>query len=195
VACGALMRVGLGRCVGNSDDADGRLAGVLGPPSPQGNLTEPAPRQYLFVDQLAEVTPWSAARIRNMICDGTFRERVHYFRGGWGRRPVFSWKAVVAFIEGGRQTEDEVREAEVRKLFEDIASVVNRGGGPGAATTSNKASSVNSPFEIPTSQGWLRRRVHGRRDATIGGTNVRTEQMFHGRLRPQRIDEAIVLHV
>jgi hypothetical protein len=77
-------------------------------------------RLYLYTDQLAELTPWSADRIRHMIKDGTFIEGVHYFRPG-GRRPVFKWQAVEQYIEGGngqiiRQHEDtEVIDDEARQ--------------------------------------------------------------------------------
>lgn len=57
-------------------------------------------RAYLYVDQLAELTPWTAHQIRNMIANGTFLEGVHYFKpNGPGSRPIFSWRAVSAFIE------------------------------------------------------------------------------------------------
>jgi hypothetical protein len=56
-------------------------------------------RAYLYIKQLAEVTPWSQDQIRQMICRGMFKEGVHFFRPAGGR-PVFCWKAVRDFIEG-----------------------------------------------------------------------------------------------
>lgn len=36
-----------------------------------------------------------------MIARGTFKEGVHYFRpSGRGGRPIFSWSAVVKYIQG-----------------------------------------------------------------------------------------------
>jgi hypothetical protein len=60
---------------------------------------ERSQRVYLYIDQLAALTPWSADRIRHMISEGKFIEGVHYFRPA-GRRPVFKWKAVERYIEG-----------------------------------------------------------------------------------------------
>ncbi len=55
-------------------------------------------RQYLYIEQLAELVPWSPAAIRTMMCRGVLREGVHYFKHG--RRPIFKWSAVEALIEG-----------------------------------------------------------------------------------------------
>ena len=58
-------------------------------------------REYLYIDQLADLTPWSAQAIRTMIARGMFKENVHYFRPKGGvSRPIFSWTAVVKYIEG-----------------------------------------------------------------------------------------------
>ena len=60
-------------------------------------------REYLYIDQLSELTPWSPQRIRGMIFEGKFVEGVHFFRPKGTRvRPVFSWEAVVRYIEGER---------------------------------------------------------------------------------------------
>ena len=58
-------------------------------------------RVYLYIDQLAELTPWSPQRIRNMILEGEFLEGVHFFRPKTARRsrPIFVWQAVVEYIE------------------------------------------------------------------------------------------------
>ena len=60
-------------------------------------------RKYLYIDQLSELTPWSPQRIRGMIHEGQFVEGEHFFRRKGARtRPVFSWEAVVRYIEGER---------------------------------------------------------------------------------------------
>jgi hypothetical protein len=56
------------------------------------------PKPYLSIAELTTVTPWTDQAIRTMIARGVFREGRHFFRVG--RRPVFKWEAVVAFIEG-----------------------------------------------------------------------------------------------
>lgn len=69
-------------------------------------------RPYLYVEQLAEVTPWSQDAIRNMISRGVFTEGVHYFRPrGPGSRPIFSWRAIVEYIEQ-RGPEDAIHLAD-----------------------------------------------------------------------------------
>ncbi len=57
----------------------------------------PAPKPYLSIAELAQLTPWTDQAIRTMISRGVFREGEHYFYVG--RRPVFKWAAVVGFIE------------------------------------------------------------------------------------------------
>ena len=67
-----------------------------------------AVREYLYIDQLSELTPWSAVAIRTMTARGVFREGVHYFKPhGAGSRPIFSWQAVVKYIEGGAERKAE----------------------------------------------------------------------------------------
>jgi len=59
-------------------------------------------RRYLYIEQLAACTPWSADAIRTMIARGTFKLGVHYFKPhGPNGRPIFSWEAIVRYIEGG----------------------------------------------------------------------------------------------
>jgi hypothetical protein len=63
-------------------------------------------REYLHIDQLAEVTPWSESAIRVMISRGVFQLGVHYFKPhGPNSRPIFKWAAVVKFIEEGVRNE------------------------------------------------------------------------------------------
>lgn len=60
-------------------------------------------RRYLYTEQLAACTPWSAEAIRTMIARGTFKLGVHYFKPhGANGRPIFSWEAIVKYIEGDR---------------------------------------------------------------------------------------------
>jgi len=64
-------------------------------------------RQYLYIEQLAELTPWSPTAIRTMMARGDFREGVHYHKPhGRRSRPIFSWVAVREFIEGAAPTVD-----------------------------------------------------------------------------------------
>ena len=57
-------------------------------------------REYLYIEQLSELTPWSPDAIRTMISRGVFREGTHYFKPqGRGSRPIFSWNAVKKYIE------------------------------------------------------------------------------------------------
>ena len=58
-------------------------------------------RQYLYIEQLAERTPWTPDAIRTMMARGTFKLGVHYFKPhGPNGRPIFSWDAIVKYIEG-----------------------------------------------------------------------------------------------
>lgn len=64
-------------------------------------MTETHNREYLYIDQLASRTPWSANAIRLMMARGTLKLGVHYFKpGGGAARPIFSWEAIVRYIEG-----------------------------------------------------------------------------------------------
>lgn len=58
-------------------------------------------RQYLYIEQLAACTPWTPDAIRTMIARGIFKLGVHYFKPhGPNSRPIFSWDAIVRYIEG-----------------------------------------------------------------------------------------------
>ena len=58
-------------------------------------------REYLSVEQLSELTPWTPQAIRTLVSRGTLREGVHFFRPfGRGSRLIFRWTAVVDLIEG-----------------------------------------------------------------------------------------------
>jgi hypothetical protein len=112
----------------DEDDAD-RQSGSS-PPNPPARARRPQARcseggsvlirQYLYIEQLAQLTPWTAGRIRNMICDGTFREGTHYFRpNGPGSRPIFSWRALVDFIEGANLPEVRIEVAPIEVIDDD----------------------------------------------------------------------------
>jgi hypothetical protein len=69
-------------------------------------------RKYLYIEQLAELTPWSPQRIRGMIHEGDFVEGIHFFRPkGTRSRAIFSWEAVVRYIEGERAEDKPAPEA------------------------------------------------------------------------------------
>ena len=75
----------------------------------EGTGRESRPRPYLYIEQLAACTPWSADAIRTMIAREIFKLGVHYFKPhGPNGRPIFSWDAIVSYIEGG----DAVAKAE-----------------------------------------------------------------------------------
>lgn len=56
------------------------------------------PKPYLSVAELSRLTPWTEQAIRTMISKGILRCDEHFFYVG--RRAVFKWAAIVAFIEG-----------------------------------------------------------------------------------------------
>jgi len=78
---------------------------------PTATLAVPVPvREFLSIGQLAELTPWTPAAIRTMMSRGVFRPGVHYFKPtGAGGRPIFSWRAVVDYIEGRTEPESDNR--------------------------------------------------------------------------------------
>jgi hypothetical protein len=62
-----------------------------------------AVRPYLYIEQLVELTPWSAEAIRTMMRRRIFRLGVHYFKPhGANSRPIFCWRAIEEYIEGGK---------------------------------------------------------------------------------------------
>lgn len=65
-------------------------------------------REYLSVEQLTELTPWSAEAIKAMVRRRLFVHGVHYFQpSGPGTRLVFKWSAIVAFVEGNANSEGQ----------------------------------------------------------------------------------------
>ena len=66
----------------------------------QAGLSAASHREYLYIEQLAELTPWTEDAIRTMVARGKFKLGVHYFKPqGLNSRPIFSWEAVVKYIE------------------------------------------------------------------------------------------------
>ena len=64
-------------------------------------------REYLYIEQLADLTPWSPDAIRTMMSRGLFKQGVHYFKPQGERgRVIFRWQSVVRYIQG-RDTEPE----------------------------------------------------------------------------------------
>ena len=58
-------------------------------------------REFLSVEQLAALTPWTPSAIRSMVARGTFKRGIHYFQpGGVRGQLIFRWSAVVSYIEG-----------------------------------------------------------------------------------------------
>jgi len=58
-------------------------------------------RLYLYIDQLAELTPWTEDAIRTMMTRGKLKKGVHYFQDGPRCRLIFKWRSVVQLIEDG----------------------------------------------------------------------------------------------
>ncbi len=63
---------------------------------PDNNLT----RQYVNLEQLSQLTPWSPRAIQTMQARGKLKEGVHFFKPfGPHSRAIFSWPKVVELIE------------------------------------------------------------------------------------------------
>ncbi len=59
-------------------------------------------REYLSIEQLAELTPWTPSAIRTMMTRGVFRLGVHFFKPfGTNSHPIFCWSAVERLIREG----------------------------------------------------------------------------------------------
>jgi hypothetical protein len=58
-------------------------------------------REYLSIEQLAAIGPWSVDAIEKMIRRGILRREIHYFQPfGPRTRLIFKWSAIVTLIEG-----------------------------------------------------------------------------------------------
>ena len=60
-------------------------------------------KPYLSIAELAQLTPWTDQAIRTMLSKGKLQEGLHFFYVG--RRPIFKWAAIVAFIERTEKTD------------------------------------------------------------------------------------------
>jgi len=59
-------------------------------------------REFLYIEQLAELVPWSPQAIRTLVSRGKLKQGVHFFKPmGPTSRPIFRWSAVRDFIENG----------------------------------------------------------------------------------------------
>jgi hypothetical protein len=58
-------------------------------------------REYLSIEQLAAVGPWSVDAIEKMVKRGLLHRGVHFFQPfGPRSRRIFKWSAIVTLIEG-----------------------------------------------------------------------------------------------
>lgn len=79
--------------------------------------TSTTKREYLYVEHLAELTPWTPSAIRTMMSRGRFKEGVHYFKR-CRERPVFKWSAVVELIESPSGEVDRADDGVPDRIFE-----------------------------------------------------------------------------
>jgi hypothetical protein len=64
-------------------------------------------REYLSIEQLAAVGPWSVDAIEKMLKRGLLHRGVHFFQPfGPRTRLIFKWSAIVGLIEGGNDLVD-----------------------------------------------------------------------------------------
>jgi hypothetical protein len=71
----------------------------------------PAPKPYLYAEELAALTPWSVEAIRKKVQRGELRLGLHYFQEARRGRLIFKWAAIVELIECG--TGDHMAHANV----------------------------------------------------------------------------------
>lgn len=84
----------------------------------------PVSRAYLSVAQLAECVPWSQAAIRRMVSRGQLKAGVHYFQpSGPGGQLVFSWQAIVEYIEAGEPAAKPGGELAALGLVMDVDAI------------------------------------------------------------------------
>ena len=57
-------------------------------------------KPYLYIEELAALTPWTAQAIRKKVQRGELRAGVHYFQENYRARLIFKWEAIVQLIEG-----------------------------------------------------------------------------------------------
>lgn len=81
-------------------------------------MTQPKP--YIEYSDFPKLTPFTEQAAKNAVARRELREGVHYFKRG--RRVIFKWQAIEAWIEGrfvgpmtGREMDDAADLAPVRK--------------------------------------------------------------------------------
>jgi len=73
------------------------------------------PKPYLYVEELAALTPWTVEAIETMKKRGVLRIGVHYFQPTGSRgRLIFKWTEIVRLIEGDAGIVAESGEAVVK---------------------------------------------------------------------------------
>jgi hypothetical protein len=80
----------------STDELTHRNAGA-----PATGLLKP----YVSIAELAQLTPWTDQAIRTMMSKGILRPGRHFFYVG--RRAIFKWSAIVAFIEQSEELEGD----------------------------------------------------------------------------------------
>jgi hypothetical protein len=88
---------------GNSGKQIRKLPMRNGKVARQQTPIPPICKPYLSIAELAQLTPWTDQAIRTMLSKGMLREGVQFFYVG--RRPIFKWAAIVAFIEHPQTTD------------------------------------------------------------------------------------------
>lgn len=70
-------------------------------------MTPGASKPYLYVEELAALTPWSVEAIRKKVQRGRLQRGVHYFQEARRDRLIFKWAAIVDLIESSRGATSE----------------------------------------------------------------------------------------
>lgn len=84
-----------------SGESGAALTGLPGEPAARSAPASQNRREYLSVEQLSELTPWTPQAIRTLVSRGRLRQGEHFFKPlGPGTRLIFKWSAIQAFIEG-----------------------------------------------------------------------------------------------
>lgn len=86
---------------------------VAAPAGPNGTAPESraadvrqVAREYLYIEDLEALTPWSRDAVETMVRRGVLKRGVHYFQpGGRRRRLIFKWSAIVRFVEDARDND------------------------------------------------------------------------------------------
>ena len=84
-----------GACAAYQEQASSRV-GVEG----TGDAgARPIAKPYQYIEELAELVPWSVEAIRKKVQRGELKQGVHYFQERARGRLIFKWEAIVALIE------------------------------------------------------------------------------------------------